>query len=231
MKYDDLRGKRVVLTGASGFLGQHFADALQEQGCDLFTTDITGQVDFTEDLRVSASAHNIMKAAGRVDVLINNAAFNPQVGEQWEEMASWDTAMAVNLAAPYHLAMEAMDKGCKNVINVASIYGVVAPNQYIYEEPAVKPAWYTATKAGLIGLTKWIATYPHWSGRCNALSPGGVEREGMDEDFIGRYCQHVPDVRMAIPKDIVNGLLFLCSNASQHVNGANLIIDGGWTAW
>ena len=128
-----------------------------------------------------------------------------------------------------------LDQGSGVIINIASMYGIAAPDQRLYQRqgqpPKFKPAYYTVTKAGILGLTKYLATYYAKKNiRVNALTPGGVYN-GHDDEFLQSYAARSVMGRMA-EKDEMNGaLLFLASDASQYMTGANLIVDGGWTAW
>ena len=129
------------------------------------------------------------------------------------------------------------DRGRGSIIQTASVYGVVGPDQRIYEGSEYlgrainTPPVYSASKAGLIGLTKYFATYwgPHGV-RVNTLTPGGVS-SGQNAEFDRRYSARVPLGRMAVPDDLTGALVFLASDAAAYVNGQNLIVDGGLTAW
>jgi 2-deoxy-D-gluconate 3-dehydrogenase len=145
----------------------------------------------------------------------------------------------VNLTGPFLVSQAAarqmvtQNKG--SIINICSTYGLGGPDQRIYEKPGnprtYKPVFYTVTKAGILGLTKYLATY--YAGteiRVNALTPGGVFND-HDEVFVRNYSARTVMGRMA-RKDEMNGaLLFLASDASSYMTGGNLIVDGGWTAW
>lgn len=154
-------------------------------------------------------------------------------------LEAWNRALAVNLTGVFlscQAAVQPMLKQGKGVIvNLASIYGIVAPDQRLYQQPGqppqYKPVYYTVTKAAILGLTQYLATY--YAGkniRVNALSPGGVYN-GHDVAFVRAYSVRSVLGRMA-EKDEMNGaLLFLASDASSYMTGANLVVDGGWTAW
>lgn len=151
----------------------------------------------------------------------------------------WKHALDINLTGMFLCCQEvgkqmvAQGKGV--IINVCSIYGLVGPDQRIYHEPdkplCYKPAYYSVTKAGVLGLTKYLATY--YAGkdiRVNALTPGGVFND-QDDGFVEAYSTRTVLGRMADKEEMNGALLFLASDASTYMTGANLVVDGGWTAW
>ena len=150
--------------------------------------------------------------------------------------------MAVNLDGMFLVAqavgkqMVTQGKG-GSIIQTASIYGIMAPDQRIYqgsfylERQINTPAVYSASKAGVIGLTKYLSTY--WAGhkiRVNSLTPGGVE-SGQNDEFKRRYSERIPLKRMAEPNEMVGALIYLASDASSYVTGQNIVVDGGLSAW
>jgi NAD(P)-dependent dehydrogenase (short-subunit alcohol dehydrogenase family) len=186
--------------------------------------------------------------------LVNSAALNPQVesqsGPQDQEWAGfgafenypiekWQQALDVNLTGAF-LCCQAAAKimrvsGSGTIINLSSIYGLSGPDQRMYQEPGkptqYKPVYYSVTKWGILGLTQYLATY--FAGkniRVNALSPGGVF-SNQAEGFVRAYSARSVLGRMADVDEMNGALLFLASDASAYMTGANLVVDGGWTAW
>jgi NAD(P)-dependent dehydrogenase (short-subunit alcohol dehydrogenase family) len=175
-------------------------------------------------------------------IIINNAAF---VGESnlqgWvadfkdQSIETWRRALEVNLTSIFHLSQGLSNKlktsGHASIINVASIYGVSAPDYSLYEGTSMgNPAAYSASKGGLIQLTKWLSTTIAPDIRVNAISPGGVFRH-QPESFVKRYQQKTPLGRMATEEDFKGVVAYLSSDLSAFVTGQNIIVDGGWTAW
>jgi 2-deoxy-D-gluconate 3-dehydrogenase len=188
---------------------------------------------------------------GRLDILVNSAAIDPKFDPAHEASSTtdssfedfplplWQQAMDVNLTGMFLACQAAVQpmlaQGKGVIINVCSIYGLVGPDQRIYQkpeqEPHYKPAYYSATKAGVLGLTRYLATY--YAGRnlrVNALTPGGVFN-GHEEAFVQAYAARTVLGRMAEKHEMNGALLFLASDASAYMTGGNLIVDGGWTAW
>jgi 2-deoxy-D-gluconate 3-dehydrogenase len=151
----------------------------------------------------------------------------------------WNQALQVNLTGMFLCCQAAarpmLAQGGGVMINLSSIYGLAGPDQRLYQRegqpPQYKPVYYAVTKAGVIGLTRYLATY--FAGkniRVNTLSPGGVFN-GHDDDFVQAYSARTVLGRMAAKDDMNGALLFLASDASQYMTGANLVVDGGWTTW
>ena len=247
-------GAAVMVADLDEEKAANIADALTRSGfrAQSRATDVTS-ADSVKQL-VAAT----LTAFGRLDILVNSAALDPKFDPQavgtgsprscdsrpsgaFEDypLEMWQQALNVNLTGAMLCCqaavqpMLAQENGV--IINIASMYGVTAPDQRLYQKegqpPQYKPAYYTVTKAGLLGLTKYLAAY--YAGkniRVNALTPGGVYN-GHDDEFLQAYAARAVLGRMA-EKDEMNGaLLFLASDASQYMTGANLIVDGGWTAW
>jgi NAD(P)-dependent dehydrogenase (short-subunit alcohol dehydrogenase family) len=207
-------------------------------------------VDITQRASVEALLQTVLAARGRADVLVNNAAVNdmfesPTAGAELSKFENyplelWQRSLDVNVTGTFLCAQvigaEMARKGQGSIINIASTYGIVAPDQSIYQKPDgsqsfFKSASYPTTKGAVIALTRFIATYWGTKGvRCNAISPGGVEN-AQDEYFVKNYAAKTPLGRMSRPTELAGALVFLASEASSYVTGSNVVVDGGWTAW
>lgn len=174
-----------------------------------------------------------------ISILINNAAFigDTDLGgwiTRFEEQSieTWRRAIEVNLTAPFHLSqlfLPLLEKGRgANIINLASIYGVYGPSWDLYEDTNMgNPAAYSASKGGLIQLTRWLATTLSPRIRVNSISPGGIYR-GQNNTFVKKYIQKTPLNRMATESDVAGVVLFLCSDLASYITGQNILVDGGW---
>jgi 2-deoxy-D-gluconate 3-dehydrogenase len=242
-------GAAVAIVDLNREAAANVADALARSGrhAQAFATDIT-RPDATEAL-----AEGVLSVFGRLDILVNSAALDPKFDPEApaKDMApgrfedfpleQWNAALGVNLTGMFlvtqacvRLILEQGGKG--SIINICSTYGLNGPDQRIYRkrdgsQPALKPVDYSVTKAGVLGFTRYLAAY--YAGteiRVNALTPGGVFNN-HDDAFVENYSAKTILGRMA-RKDEMNGaLLFLASDASSYMTGANLVVDGGWTAW
>jgi NAD(P)-dependent dehydrogenase (short-subunit alcohol dehydrogenase family) len=197
---------------------------------------------------VADATKEVMGEFGQVDVLFNNAASKSSDLDaffaSFEEysLEEWRKVMSVNLDGVFLMAQAFGNEMVKagrggSIIQTASIYGHVAPDQRIYEGSEYEgraintPAVYSASKAGVIGLTKYLASY--WGDkdiRVNTLTPGGVE-SGQNEEFKKRYSARTPLGRMADADDMVGAAVYLASDASRYVTGQNIIVDGGLSCW
>jgi 2-deoxy-D-gluconate 3-dehydrogenase len=208
--------------------------------------------DITKPDSVNAMVDKVVSTFGQLDILVNSAALDPKFDPDaikkgitpgaFEDypLDQWNAALNVNLTGMFLVTQacvkQMLTQGKKgNIINICSTYGLNGPDQSIYvkdgERVAFKPVYYTVTKAGVLGFTKYLAAY--YAGteiRVNALTPGGVFNNHEDY-FVNNYSAKTILGRMA-QKDEMNGaLLFLASDASSYMTGNNLIVDGGWTAW
>lgn len=209
------------------------------------------QTDVSSKSSVRAMVAQAMAAFGRVDMLVNNAALDPKfdiqhTGEHvnaFEDypLELWHQSLEVNLTGMFlcaqAVAPQMLAQGNGVIVNLSSTYGLVGPDQRLYEEDGpdgprtYKPVVYSVSKAAVLGLTRYLAAY--WAGkniRVNALTPGGVFND-HDPEFVKRYSYRTPLGRMARRDEYCAALLFLVSDASSYMTGANLVVDGGWTAW
>lgn len=206
--------------------------------------------NITKRESVEALLRATLDRFGHVDVLVNNAAINdmfesPTAGAELSKFENyplelWQKSLDVNVTGTFLccqvIGAEMAKRGKGSIINVASTYGIVAPDQSIYRKPDgsqsfYKSASYPATKGAVISLTRFIAAYWGEKGvRCNCISPGGVEN-GQDEYFIQNYSKKTPLGRMSKPTELAGALVFLAGDASSYVTGSNVVVDGGWTAW
>lgn len=207
--------------------------------------------DITSLEAVEKVAAEILSRHGRVDILINNAANNPKIeskeGTHFSRLDQfpvemWNADIAVGLTGSFLCSRvfgtEMARRGKGVILNIASDLGVIAPDQRLYRVPGkapneqpVKPVTYSVVKHGLIGLTRYLATYwPDQGVRCNALLPGGVYA-GQPENFLAGLADRIPMARMAHHDEYKGSVAFLVSDASSYMNGAIVAVDGGRTAW
>lgn len=252
-----LRGRVALVTaGAGPLFGRSISTGLAEAGATVITAsrsrerneafavemralghDVHGLEFDLEDLGSIDALHDeVLRRFGRLDVLVNSAlardghvgAFEEQTPETWQHAAQGDFA---GLFRQCQLAVAAMQQQRRgSIINIASIYGVVANDPTLYAgTPMVQPPTYNFVKAGMINFTRYLASYYGQSGiRANCISPGGYLND-QPEAFVERYSARVPLGRMMGPDDLQGAVVFLASDASAYVTGTNLMVDGGWT--
>jgi NAD(P)-dependent dehydrogenase (short-subunit alcohol dehydrogenase family) len=209
-------------------------------------------VDITDETAVSEAVDQIHTRTGVIDILVNSAAVDPKFDADalakgvspgafaTYSLQNWQRSLQVNLTGAFLMTrsvcrhMETRRQGV--IVNISSTYGLVGPDQRLYESAEknaprfFKPVDYSVTKAGILGFTRALAAYYRGTGiRVNALSPGGTFNNNPD-DFVERYSYRTIAGRMATPDDYTGAIIFLCSPASRYMTGANLIVDGGWTA-
>jgi NAD(P)-dependent dehydrogenase (short-subunit alcohol dehydrogenase family) len=236
-------GASVVVADVDENAATDFAGSLGERGLGI-------GMDVTSPESLQLAKKTITAAFGPVDVLVNNAAINdrfesPELALEQSSFEKYPVElfrrmMDVNVTGTFLCSQvfgTAMaERGHGSIINVASTYGVVAPDQGLYlrqdgQRMFYKSAGYPATKGAVISFTRFLAAYWGEKGvRVNTLSPGGVENS-QDEEFVENYSKRTPLKRMASPRDYRGALVFLASDASSYMTGANLLVDGGWTAW
>ncbi|RPJ96830.1 SDR family oxidoreductase [Rummeliibacillus sp. TYF005] len=204
--------------------------------------------DLTDEKSVEQMVKDVIEEFGEINILHNNAAGKSSdlnaFFEKFEEysLEQWKEIMSTNLDGMFLVAKyvgKQMKKQAKggSIIQTSSIYGVLGPDNRIYEgsyyldRQINTPAIYSASKAGVVGLTKYLATYWAKDGiRVNAITPGGVE-SGQNETFKRNYGNRIPLGRMAKADEMVGALIYLASDASSYVTGHNIRIDGGLSAW
>lgn len=241
-------GAAVAVVDLNASASQATADSLTKSGYQALALP----TDITKPDSVNAAVEEVLSTFGRLDVLVNSAALDPKFDPDamnkgitpgaFEDypLDLWNAAMNVNLTGMFLMTQACVKpmiaQGKKgSVINICSTYGLNGPDQRIYvkegKRVAFKPVYYTVTKAGVMGFTKYLAAY--YAGteiRVNALTPGGVFNNHEDY-FVKNYSAKTILGRMA-KKDEMNGaLLFLASEASSYMTGNNVVVDGGWTAW
>jgi NAD(P)-dependent dehydrogenase (short-subunit alcohol dehydrogenase family) len=244
-------GATVVLTDI-GEVGLEAARQTLMQRAD--ASRIQSRImDVSRPEAIGAVAESLTAEGLRIDILVNNAAIDPKVkGDQGVLETSrlenfpldqWDLQIAVGLTGAFLCSQvfgTAMARDGKGgvILNIASDLSVFAPDQRLYRKEGlaedmqpVKPVTYSVIKAGLVGMTRYLATY--WADRgvrCNALSPGGVFN-GQGEEFVQRLTSLIPLGRMASKDEYRAAVQFLCSDASSYMNGQNVVMDGGRSTW
>lgn len=238
-------GASVIAADIEQGGAERVAEDLREHGLEVESA----LLDVRDPESVASLMEGIRDRFGKIDILVNSAAIDPKfepdrAKEQSNSfetypLEAWRAALEVNLTGMFLITqavaglMSETARG--SIINICSTYGLAGPDQRIYQQPGeparYKPVYYSTTKAGVLGFTRYLAAYYHGTEiRVNALTPGGVYNE-HDDAFVKAYSSRTILGRMA-QKDEMNGaLLFLASDASSYMTGANLVVDGGWTAW
>jgi NAD(P)-dependent dehydrogenase (short-subunit alcohol dehydrogenase family) len=262
----DVRREIVLVTGVCGQLGHQYARTFLGRGARVVGLDLAPSArsealaaehggrfafvaaDITQRPTLEAALQQVREAFGVPTVLVNNAAIDSPPSAPAQENgpfetypeASWDRVMDVNLKGTFLCCQvfgAAMaDAGRGSIVNVASIYGLVSPDQNLYEyrrqrgEVFFKPVAYSASKSGILNLTRYLAAYWARRGvRVNSLTIAGVFNQ-QEPAFLDAYCQRIPIGRMADADEYNGAMVFLASDASRYMTGSNLVVDGGWTA-
>jgi NAD(P)-dependent dehydrogenase (short-subunit alcohol dehydrogenase family) len=248
----NLKNKNILITGGSGFLGNQITDALLSEKANVYTIDIIKpkkkkfikyfKSDITNERELKKILNFFKTNDIKIDVLINNAASNyfPKKTKKnnlkLENFSNdlWDKDLLVGLKGSYLCTkvfgtyMSKFKKG--KIINISSDLGIIAPDQRIYKDSNfTKPVTYSVVKHGIIGLTKYTASY--WGKkniRCNAIAPGGIFNQ-QNKSFVKKINQLIPLGRMAKKKEYDGLILFLCSDLSSYITGSVIVADGGRT--
>ena len=253
-----LEGKVVVVTGGTRRYGYHMCDGLAAAGATVILTsrekaraeEVAKQVAsnggrvlgyelrLEDDESIEKFIADVIADHGKIDVLVNNARRIPQMTAPDINREELDLLFTINCTGVILLvrgvAAEMKKAGGGNIINIGSIYGMVGQNLAIYDEPEKRCCWdYPMQKGGMIAYTKQVATVlARFNIRCNCLSLAGLRETAPDDpSFLEEYCKKTPLGRMCEAVDVKGPIVFLASDASQYMTGANLVLDGGWTAW
>jgi len=254
-KLFDLTGRVALVSGGAGKYGRPIAAALGEAGatvviasrdedkCKLAAEEmqkdglkVYGEtLNQADEKSVKELNARIQQKIGPVEILVNCAVYRPMKKHYKDDVSKWDESMAANARGLFIMCREfgnAMaKKGGGSIINIASHYGIVAPDMKIYEGTNIftEPD-YPYTKGGMIMYTKYLASYYAKAGvRVNSVSPGGMFWNHT-EPFLSNYCAKTLLGRMANSNDIKGAIVLLASDAGAYITGINLVIDGGWTA-
>ncbi len=255
----ELSGRVAVVTGGMGQLGSVYAAGLAERGMQVAVFDVaTGpvpdgarvyEVDVTDRPSIEEATRQVEKEWGAPHLLVNNAGLDSPPDAPAEEVgpfetypeASFDAVMDVNVKGAFlccQVIGGAMAReGRGSIVNVSSIYGLLSPVQDLYAfrqergETFVKPVAYSVSKSAVLNLTRYLATYWAKAGvRVNTLTLAGVLND-QPAEFLDAYAARVPMGRMLEAEEALGAVVFFASDASSYVTGANLVVDGGWSAW
>lgn len=254
-----LKGKNVVLTGGCGNLGRIMGKNLLDFGARLFVVDVidTPQAELVGDVHyikcdlsktesIQEMFAKVEEIGGSVDVLINNAAYGGGAGgkkmtktriEDFDD-ETWAYGLDGTVGVTFRCIRESIPffkkAGGGSIVNIASMYGIVAPDHTIYGDTGNNsPVTYGAGKAGVVQLTKYTASYLGREGvRVNAITPGPFPKvSATDPDFLKILQNKTMMGRTGDAQELAGALILLCSDASSFMTGANIVVDGGWTAW
>jgi NAD(P)-dependent dehydrogenase (short-subunit alcohol dehydrogenase family) len=255
----DLDGRVAVVTGGMGQLGRVYLEGLAERGMRVASFDVVAgdlpdgvrayEVDVTDRSSIEHGLEAVAQELGTPHVLVNNAALDSPPDAPPEEVgpfedypeASFDEVMDVNVKGAFlccQVVGGAMAReGRGSIVNVSSVYGLLSPVQDLYAfrrergETFVKPVAYSVSKAAVLNLTRYLATYWASSGvRVNTLTLAGVWND-QPQEFLDAFAARSPMGRMLDAREALGAVVFLASDASSYVTGSNVVVDGGWSAW
>ena len=255
----DLEGRVAVVTGGMGQLGQVYLACLAGRGMRVASFDVASgdvpegvrayEVDVTDRASIAQAVDGVVAEWGVPHLLVNNAGLDSPPDAPAEEVgrfeeypeASFDAVMDVNVKGTFlccQLIGGAMAKeGRGSIVNVSSVYGLLSPQQDLYEfrrgqgETFFKPVAYSVSKSAILNLTRYLATYWAKEGvRVNTLTLAGVWND-QSQEFLDAYAARSPMGRMLDAQEALGAVVFLASDASSYVTGSNVVVDGGWSAW
>ncbi|WDV45727.1 SDR family oxidoreductase [Clostridiaceae bacterium M8S5] len=254
-----LKNKTVLITGGNGYLGTAMSEALSKFGATLIVASRNNkknmelknrlsrygnkvdciQLDISKSTAVKKAISNILQKHGKIDVLINNAYYCEGAEFLSMKEKEWNAGIDGSINGIFHITQPVLKEMIKNkygkIINIASMYGIVAPDVSIYEDNNYyNPINYGVGKAGIIQMSKYIASvYGKYGITCNSISPGPFPNKKVQENklFINNLEKKVPIGRIGMPNDLKGIIVLLASDASDYINGANIRVDGGWTIW
>lgn len=249
------KGKVAVVTGGAGRIGRELVKAFADFGARVYLADVVRKekameavrkkgvryiyLDISSEESIRQAIQSVVRKEGKIDMLVNSALPRPS---GWNDtlkklpFLSWTESADEHLTGYFLCSREVAEQMKKrrkgSIINIASVYGVVAPDFSVYEgTDAATTVAYVAIKGGIISMTRYLAMYyAKHQVRINIVSPGGI-LAGQHPKFVERYCGRTPLGRMGAPQDVVGAVLFLASDASVYITGHNLIVDGGLSAW
>ena len=252
-----LKGKVVLITGGAGLYGRQIVAAAAEAGAETYVAarhrdpleklaehhraagrDVRAmQFDQGDEASVLALRDAVVKEAGRIDVLVNNAVLRPMKKAYKDEVSTFAESMRVNATGLFCITRAIGDvmgeQGSGSIINIGSIQGMIGPDPTIYRGTSMSGFYpdYFYHKGAIINFTRFIASYYGGKGvRCNCVSPGGFRTDDHPDAFVRQYSDRTFLGRLANSTDLMGVIVFLGSDASVYVTGANIPVDGGYTA-
>ncbi|MFL5980512.1 MAG: SDR family oxidoreductase [Gaiellaceae bacterium] len=247
-----LEGRVAIVTGGAGQLGAEIVRGLEERGARVAVFDLANdefRVDVTDRAAVEEATNRVAAEWGEPHILVNAAALDSPPDAPPEEVGplesypeeSFDRVMEVNVKGTFLCCQVVGSRMAEarggSIVNISSVYGMLSPVQDVYAfrrasgETFFKPVAYSVSKSALYNLTRYLATYWARAGvRVNTLTLAGVAND-QPQEFVDAYTARMPIGRMADVTEVVGPVVFLVSDASSYVTGANLVADGGWSAW
>ena len=256
----DLKSKIILITGGAGLFGSRMVKTIHKNGGTPIVIDNDQKkkiklkknfknninsiyfykVDITKKNQIKNLINKVHKKFKRIDCLINNAGFNPKIGSKSNKFENfsikqWDKEIQIGLTGSLLVTQEVVKKMINqkngNIINISSDLGIIAPNQFLYEKNNKKPISYSVVKHGMIGFSKYLATYlAEYNIRSNTLCPGGISNN-QPKKFVNKIKKLIPLKRMAEINDYDGIILYLCSDYSTYMTGSTIVCDGGRSSW